>query len=833
MTLNCSKQSKKGIASFFISLILAFVFSAAHGQTAQKGTVTLFNSGKQPLPGTEILAFGAPATDTDSNGAFALTLPKANPGQALILSGVYKKGYEVVNDEIMYSWILSEKRPMNIVMAPEGYINESKEKLYSISMKHETVRYQQKIDELNALFQQNKLTEEAREQSIAELGKEISQRRDALKKYAEMFARINPDEIDEIEKKVLQQVAEGDMEAAIETYRNSQLLQKAIKQLEISAKETEDIQSLIPVLYRYANTCMLQGGKDNIQNAFEIHKKIAEDNPKNFEYAIQYTNLLFDLSHKDMDQWIDNCIRIASNDAQLAQAFFLKNSICMIQNRTDEASTLLETLLNLLNEPGSQVPFNLSYSYLYTINDLYAQLFSRGGSNRDAIQMTLEQIEEVQEDNLLPEEIKMKYLQNLYNSLSNYYARNNQYDQAKKSLRKSIELCMQFEKDEDAIADAQYDYYTTMAIYYLQEENVQQALECSEKAAPLGEQLLKKHPNKGYEYLQHHVIAGGIAQLNGDWERSEKEYLKAIGLLEQNDQAHSLVMLKGRLSLATILSDLYIVKNDIEEAKVWSDKASKLADELETIDPISNASELIMAFFNRASLAYQQSNWTEAKYYYQRILIFYEIQPDNPTLSRQTYISTLTNLGAIHMLEKENKEALRLLKKSQKEIRKQMKEEPESATLLFSYANNINNQGNIAMENKNSKEAVKLFSEAEGIYRQLLPSNEPLLTYYLISAELNLSTAYYMEKNLTQAEEYVESVLQKATLMAESYPALYEPFKAVARLSKGVFYTKTNRTDIGKDLVAQALKELENYLEDPLVTVILDSYRNDAIYESK
>ena len=33
-------------------------------------------------------------------------------------------------------WILSEKRPLSIVMAPEGTIEESKNKYYSISVAH-------------------------------------------------------------------------------------------------------------------------------------------------------------------------------------------------------------------------------------------------------------------------------------------------------------------------------------------------------------------------------------------------------------------------------------------------------------------------------------------------------------------------------------------------------------------------------------------------------------------------------------------------------------------------------------------------------------------------
>lgn len=821
---------KSTLLSFFLSVFILY----GYGQTTQKGMVTLFNSGNTPLPGTGILAIGAPATDTDLGGNFTLTLPKASQGQALIISEIHKKGYELVNDAIMYSWILSEKRPMKIIMAPEGTINESKERIYNVSLQHETARFQKNIEELDALYQQNKLTEEERRQSIAALSRDVTQRRSMLQQYADVFARINPDDVDAVEKTVLRQIAEGKVDEAIETYRNSLLLQKAIEQLNVSIKETEDIQNLIPVLYRYANTCMLAGGDENIRKATEIQRKIAEENPESFEYAYQYANLLFQLLHKDLDIWVEKSLRLTGNETQLAQALFLKMGTLMIQNNPNEASTYANRLFDLLKEATDKFPFHLTYTYLTNITNLYTQIYSKSGEWAKAIEMVKENIKDVQEDTDLPPEYKRKNTQRLFGTLSNYYSKLNNYNLAREYTQKEFDLRRQDETDELALAEAEYDYYTTMASYYLLEEKFPQALAFCEKSSPSAEFLINKNSHKAYLYTQHCIIAGAVAQSSGNWELCEQEYLKANEILERRgEDLNKLAIIVARLPLSNLLIGLYSAQNNFEKANFWLKRACELAEIVEEIDPIVNAPILTEVFFAKAAVSYQQNNIKEAKLYYQKVLTLYEILEDTKILKKQVLISTLTNLGAINMMEKNNKEAMRLLKQSQKLLQKELKENPGSNTLLLSYANNINNQGSIILDAKNSADAIKYYSEAETIYKKLLPNNEPQLSYYLIDAQMNLSAAYFMEKNQEKAEELLDGCLERVTRMATSYPAVYEPIQAAVYLLKGVLYNKTNRENKGQKYVELALEQAKKYPNDPVILMILNEYKQDGIYKTK
>ena len=62
-------------ACFWIFLLLS---GSAYAQMSQKGTVQIFNSNKSPLPGVQLTATDAPATDTDASGISSSTSANRN-----------------------------------------------------------------------------------------------------------------------------------------------------------------------------------------------------------------------------------------------------------------------------------------------------------------------------------------------------------------------------------------------------------------------------------------------------------------------------------------------------------------------------------------------------------------------------------------------------------------------------------------------------------------------------------------------------------------------------------------------------------------------------------
>lgn len=199
------------LTCFCTALLISVSLSA---QVSQKGNVRIFNSQHTPLPGVQLTAIGAPATDTDNNGEFCFHFLNHKAGTAISSPQAYKKGYEVVNSDMLNGWILSEKRPLDIVMAPEGTIEEQKNHYYAIAIAHFSKLRNKTVQEINHLYAQQKITQAERAQRLKELAEENHTFMNMLDKYAEKFARINPDDITQIEKQVLKLVEDGKLTEA-------------------------------------------------------------------------------------------------------------------------------------------------------------------------------------------------------------------------------------------------------------------------------------------------------------------------------------------------------------------------------------------------------------------------------------------------------------------------------------------------------------------------------------------------------------------------------------------------------------------------------------------
>lgn len=154
------------------------------------------------------------------------------------------------------------KRPLSIVMAPEGTIEESKSKYYSISVAHFSKKQEKAIEEINQLYIAQKISLQERSDRLKAMAEESRSFMNQIDQYAEKFARINPDDINAIEKQVLELVNAGKLSEAIELYNKSGIITQAREKLLQKTKAEEDIDKLAEIMYRYADLCALTGGME-------------------------------------------------------------------------------------------------------------------------------------------------------------------------------------------------------------------------------------------------------------------------------------------------------------------------------------------------------------------------------------------------------------------------------------------------------------------------------------------------------------------------------------------------------------------------------------------
>lgn len=433
------------LTCFCTALLISVSLSA---QVSQKGNVRIFNSQHTPLPGVQLMAIGAPATDTDNNGEFCFHFLNHKAGTAISSPQAYKKGYEVVNSDMLNGWILSEKRSLDIVMAPEGTIEEQKNHYYAIAIAHFSKLRNKTVQEINHLYAQQKITQAERAQRLKELAEENHTFMNMLDKYAEKFARINPDDITQIEKQVLKLVEDGKLTEAIELYNNSGLIVQARQKLQQRTQADEDIDLLAERMYRYADLCALAGGKENEQKAYDTYKWIAEILPDRFSYVLKYVLQKITLGEQDLEEWADRCQKLAFDEKSLIQVLNLKTLIATnIRKDYSKAFEYNQQALEILQQAQEAMPSGDYLAVMQITLHQTAYLLEAIHEWKQAEEVYLSNIKNLEEqiavsDNQLFIRIQKGSLLDSYTSLMRLYSQKEDLEKARQTAAKIKEISL-------------------------------------------------------------------------------------------------------------------------------------------------------------------------------------------------------------------------------------------------------------------------------------------------------------------------------------------------------------------------------------------------------
>ena len=196
------------------------LFSFAEAQVVQRGVVLEMNSGNRPLAGVEIRATGAAPSDSDQEGQFVLSFVSSLPGDPLLLDGVYKKGFEMVNRETVDNWNLSSDAVLKIVLGRTEMIDALRKKYYQIGVSASEREYHAALVELETRRKLQRLTDEEYVRRVDSLSQVQVTLKRRLEVYAMRFARLNRDELERTEQQALELLDKGDMEGAIRLYES-------------------------------------------------------------------------------------------------------------------------------------------------------------------------------------------------------------------------------------------------------------------------------------------------------------------------------------------------------------------------------------------------------------------------------------------------------------------------------------------------------------------------------------------------------------------------------------------------------------------------------------
>ncbi len=230
-------------------LLLSAQLSA---QIMQKGVVLEMSSGKTPVSGVEIRAVGSVPTDSDQNGYFILNFPSSFPGDPLIRPEAYRQGYEVVNDKAIRTWNLTDKDTLKIVIGKKDKIDALRRRYHEIGMTQMERQYAGLMEKLKKEREADRLSETEYIHKSDSIATAIVRYKKLLVEYASRFARINTDDLDEIERKALELVQNGNIWEAIDIYEDMNLAERIQESSITLAGTEEDIRTLIePVIKKF------------------------------------------------------------------------------------------------------------------------------------------------------------------------------------------------------------------------------------------------------------------------------------------------------------------------------------------------------------------------------------------------------------------------------------------------------------------------------------------------------------------------------------------------------------------------------------------------------
>lgn len=216
----------------FIILVLSLLFyNVVAAQTTVRGIVMMINSSYEPVSGVSVVASGTSPVVTDNSGTFRLILPYAEPGDLMMNIRIKKNGYEIVNDKEIKEWIVSEDIIYKVILCPEGYLEANRRKYYEIGINIYQTRYEENLKKINKLKEENKVSIEEYERELAGINEEYRKAMSLLDYYSSRFARINKDELSDMEKQAMTFLEAGDIDGAIKVYEDSHIYENFVEKL--------------------------------------------------------------------------------------------------------------------------------------------------------------------------------------------------------------------------------------------------------------------------------------------------------------------------------------------------------------------------------------------------------------------------------------------------------------------------------------------------------------------------------------------------------------------------------------------------------------------------
>jgi hypothetical protein len=199
----------------------------------QKGLVREQNSGKKPLPDVQIVFDNAVPAASDPNGKFTLHFQGKKAGDLIFYTDIVKKGYEIVNAKDLQVLKISSTQQLakDIILTKAGNLDIAKKEYYGISDKALLTSFNKEKARLQDKLNNTQVSQQAYLIQYNALADQYEQQQHALDALAEVFARVNFDDVSAEYKKAFNLFKTGQIDASLKILESLDLISRAKNRL--------------------------------------------------------------------------------------------------------------------------------------------------------------------------------------------------------------------------------------------------------------------------------------------------------------------------------------------------------------------------------------------------------------------------------------------------------------------------------------------------------------------------------------------------------------------------------------------------------------------------
>ena len=233
-------------------LIAFYIFSnCIFPQTKiQNGLVRELNSDKKAIASVQIIFTDAKATDSDGAGKFQLVFQNKKAGDIIIKEKIQKNGYELVNEKDFDIVKISntDELGVDIIMAKEGTVEAAKREYYDVSNQELLASFNKEKQNLQEQLKEAEISQKDYESKLTTLQEDYDNQKKRLDELAEMFARVNFDDVSELYREALELFKTGKIDEAIEKLESVDLIGRTNRRLQIRGENEKGIKEDIKLI---------------------------------------------------------------------------------------------------------------------------------------------------------------------------------------------------------------------------------------------------------------------------------------------------------------------------------------------------------------------------------------------------------------------------------------------------------------------------------------------------------------------------------------------------------------------------------------------------------